>query len=437
MGSRTAADIAASFSALPAPPGTPPNLDPGNVQLFVNGDWKSASTLVPTASYVSDQRHCLGNSINDQSTWALFNLPVGTVMTLLENRPPIGNDRSVSDLISAGRSLDLVGVGKTVAVDLAKCGMNDCISSFWWRYVDLTMGAIELFADTNYGGNRSVLFFSEWNAGQLYSFNGWWIDNKASSIRWHTLDPRQTVSMWDVATGPDGANSFYSNISGSGGIKEIPDLRDVNFDDQASSFQWDSVNPVLEQIDPIVITSASEQVLDTVQTVVVGSNQSTEDQPITVDVSREDETSMTVESTDQFVAGVSAEWSATVKGDPFGIGAEATTTLSVDFEYTKSATTSKTNTQRIGLKFSQVVNAPPQSSYTAIMTVFMSRVTPQFYRTKATRWYNVPVGDAVFDDTNGLWKRTEQIALRIKGSLASRAEIDIRTKAYSPPEVPK
>lgn len=32
--------------------------------------------------------------------------------------------------------------------------MSDCVSAFFWRLVDLDLGAIELFDDSDFNGNR-------------------------------------------------------------------------------------------------------------------------------------------------------------------------------------------------------------------------------------------------------------------------------------------
>ena len=75
-------------------------------------------------------------------------------MTLTDGSVPQGPN-GVADLVNAGKAIDLVGSDTTQKVDMRDFNMNDCISSFFWREVYLEMGAIELYEDTNFRGNRT------------------------------------------------------------------------------------------------------------------------------------------------------------------------------------------------------------------------------------------------------------------------------------------
>lgn len=148
--------------------------------------------------------------MQDAATWVAFNLPVGVVMTLIDNNTPVESGHLVWELRNCGRCIDLVGTGQTEAVDLTQCNMNDCVSSFFWRKVDLAQGAIELFDDVNFQGNRSTLFLGEWPMGTAVSLENWWLRGRVSSVRWHMLDDRQTVAL-------------FSNTDGTGAL--IPTSR--------------------------------------------------------------------------------------------------------------------------------------------------------------------------------------------------------------------
>jgi hypothetical protein len=132
--------------------------------------------------------------------------------------------------------VDLVGTGRTETIDLPSGNENDCISFFFWRTVDLNMGAIEFFDDANFGGNRATVFLSEWDYEQIYSISDWWLQDRLSSIRWKTLTDRQTAVLFD---NNDGSGNTYGNIKGWGDLKEIPNLDNIGFNDAVSAFRWD------------------------------------------------------------------------------------------------------------------------------------------------------------------------------------------------------
>ena len=77
--------------------------------------------------------------MQDKATWVAFNLPAGVVMTLVDHYVS-GGPNGFGDLKDAGKVVDLIGTGKTEAVDLSRCNMNDCVSAFFWRNVDLEPG---------------------------------------------------------------------------------------------------------------------------------------------------------------------------------------------------------------------------------------------------------------------------------------------------------
>lgn len=165
-------------------------------------------------------------------------------------------NQNVADLSGCGKCLDLVGKSQTQWVDLKACDTNDDIAAFFWRNVNLNdYGAIELFSDSNFTGNRTTLFLSEWESGKLYSISSWWLADRVSAVRWKSLWDRQTAALFNNA---DGTGSQFNNIFGYGGTKEVANLKDVGFNDAVSSFRWDAVVPVMESVDPISIMAPSQ-----------------------------------------------------------------------------------------------------------------------------------------------------------------------------------
>jgi hypothetical protein len=144
------------LSRLPAPSVPPPTLPSGTVTLFADDNWGSERATLRTADYPESVRHLFdGTPMQDQATFIAFNLPVGTVMTLMDGVVP-------PNVRFCGRCVDLVGTGKTESVNLMSINLNECLSGFSWRKVDLGLGATELFADDNFNGDRTTIFLRQW-----------------------------------------------------------------------------------------------------------------------------------------------------------------------------------------------------------------------------------------------------------------------------------
>jgi hypothetical protein len=420
------------LTKLPAPSAPAPQISSGSVVLFGDDNWNSQKLELRTVDFVPGQRQTIQSFMFDQATYVAFNLPVGTVMTLMDNVQPVQAGKTVADLSGCGRCIDLVGTGKTEAVDLMQVNMNDCVSSFFWREVDLNLGAIEVFDDVNFAGNRSTIFLSEWNSGAIYSIADWWLQDRISSVRWRTLGDRQTAVLFDNY---DGTGDQYNNIKGWGAVKEIASLPDVSFNDRATSFRWDGVVPVKEIIAPFNVIAGTGSGSSGLTSVVNGTNSSSAQQPVTVTLTNTDAQTVTVATTDQHVAGISSTFSQAIKaGAPLGLGGESTTTWSVtlNYSYTHSDTKTKSETKTIALSVSQTVNAPPNTTYKATLLVDIGQIPPTVYHTTAQRWYNVPMTGAQQDPQNNNWyKRIEPVTVSIAGSLASSTRVNIETKPVS------
>lgn len=425
----TAADQANRLTKLAAPSAPPPQLASGSAAIFQDVSWTSQRLDIATNDYVSNKRQTLQLSMFDQASYVAFNLPVGTVMTLMDNvQPP--STTTVVDVGGCGRCVDLIGTGKTEAIDLIAIGMNDCISSFFWRTVDLNMGAIELFEHNYFGGIRCVIFLSEWNPGTVYPINQWWLQDKISSVRWGSLMDRQVASLFENV---DGSGNQFNNIKSWGSSKEVAALSDYGFNDAVSSFRWDGINPVQEIIKPFPILATGGSGSSGLTSVITGTNNTSVSQPVTLTLNNTDAQSVTVATTDTHVAGIS---STLTLAESVGIKDVASTSASwsvtLKYDYTHSETRTTSETKTISLSISQTVNAPPNSSYRATLLVSIGRIPPTVYQTTAERWYNVPVTGGVADSSNqGWYKRTEPVSVTMSGSLASSTTVDIKATPLS------
>jgi hypothetical protein len=426
----TSATQTGLLTRLPAPSAPPPQLISGSVALFRDDNWNSQRLDLHTSDYIPGQRQTIQSFMFDQATYVAFNLPVGTVMTLMDNVQSVQAGKTVADLSGCGRCVDLVGTGRTEAVDLMQVNMNDCVSSFFWREVDLDLGAVEVFDDVNFAGNRSTIFLSEWNSGTLYSISDWWLQDRISSLRWKTLGDRQTAVLFDNT---DGSGDQYNNIKGWGTVKEIGSLPDVSFNDRASAFRWDGIVPVKEVIAPFNVIAGSASSSSGLTSVINGTNVSSAQQPVTVTLSNTDAQTVTVTTMDQAVVGVSTTFSLTESAGVKDIDStSATWSVTLSYSYTHSVTKTNSETKTIALAISETVNAPPNTSYTATLLVNIGQIPATVYHTTAERWYNVPMTGAQPDPLNNNWyKRVEPVTVSIAGSLASSTTVNIEAKPLS------
>jgi hypothetical protein len=416
-----------SISKLPAPSSPPPSLSSGEVRLYYDDNWQSKYYSIRTNDYLNNARHSIsGMFIQDEATFVAFNLPVGTVMTLTANVTSVAPGQKVWDLSGCGRCVDLVGTGQTEGVDLSKLNMNDCVSDFFWRKVDMALGAIELYQDVDFGGNRNVIFLSEWESGVVHSISSWWLQDSVSSVRWTSLNDRQIVSLFDNA---DGSGIPFDNIKGWG-EKEINNLKDVGFNDCMSSFQWNGLVPKKEIINPFTLPVS----LDTSNSVSLqskssGTNNSTLPQSQQLKLTDSESQTLTVTTTETEVVGYNVSYTQTWSlGEKDVASAGGSLTVGLSYSYTNTNTTTNSLTKTVSLDVTETVNVPPMCNWNGVLSVQIGKLPPTSYTTTAERWYDQPVTNSVIDPANNNWyKRTETLNGTVAGGLACNTNVQLDT----------
>ena len=405
----------------------PTDVQSGVVRLYHDDSFTGASFEIDTRDYRADERHSIaGSSIQDRATYVAFNLPIGTVMTLMDNFVPAGQG-GVADLRYCGRTVDLVGTGRVESVNLVQRDMNDCVSAFFYRKVDMNMGCIELYDHDDFRGNCVKIFLSEWPSGTVHSVSDWHIQDRISSMRWNTLEDRISVSLFD---NDDGSGDNYNNIAGWNRTKEIRNLDTVGFSDRMSSFRWEGIAPRREVIAefrlPVNLNSEDGQPL---QQTIDGDNDSPTELTTQVQLTNNEAQTLTVAVTDTFVTGVTTTVTQSYAwGSDIGGKISGSLSVAMKFEHTNSTTRTTSTTKAIGLNVTQTVVIPKYSHYEATLMVRTGRLRPGTYQTDATRWYDRPVPGGVQDPENNNWyRRQERVTFTLQGGLAS--SLHVRTKA--------
>jgi hypothetical protein len=421
-----------SIAKLPAPSSPPAELPSETVVLYPDAAWTGESFTITTKKFASNQRHSIsGSHMQDKATWLAFNLPPGVVMTLVDHYVSAGSN-GLADLKDAGRVVDLIGTGKTQAVDLTRCNMNDCISAFFWREVDLGLGAIELYEDTDFKGNRTLLFPAEWSVGKAISLAGWHINDKLSSCRWHTLKDTQSAELFDKA---DGSGKSYANISGYGETKEITNFKDVGFNDCASAFKFKSLAPRKEEIEKFELALTNAEIEnDTICSELSGTNYSSEKATQTLTINQTEAETLTVTVANAHTAGTKMGVSFAVQvGKPGVLAVTTTVSVELSYSYTHTDTTSRSATKSQSLTVSQTFPAPPHSTYWGKLIASMGKLPATQFRTKAKRWYKEQLPGTVQDPANNKWYvRTEEITGTVQGRLCCKTYLENDSKKIVP-----
>ncbi|CAN9163188.1 unnamed protein product [Alternaria alternata] len=339
----------------------------------------------------------------------------------MDHLPSVPASGKYADLSDAGRTLDLIGTGQTEGVDLDRLQMNDKISQFFWRTVDLNQGAIELFDDQDFTNNRVTIFLSEWAPKTLHTMDRWWINDRTTSLRWKSLD-RESVELFD---NPDGRGESFNRIMGGGETREVRKLQDFGFNDRITAFRWSNIKPIYEVVQPVVIAETDQDVDQSIYEEIWAKNLGDEQALVAIKFAKEYTISITTTVRDTYATGVAAEYSVSGKA---GIGiVEATVGWKVavkfDYEHETSKSTSVTTTLTVGIDHSIMV--PARSKKLVYVTIHRSKVNSKTYTTKAKRWYNERLTGSHQSNRDGqeLWKRDETVQITVDGGLQGKTEI--------------
>ena len=253
---------------------------------------------------------------------------------------------------------------------------------------------------------------SEWAPGVIYSFNFWWMNDKISCARWHTLLNRQTVSLFEHA---NGTGFEFNNIRAWGKTKEAYDLHVINHGNNLSAFSWTSVNPVKEKIEPVTI-SQDRSTCSMLYNEKKGVNYSYQAQPSKISLMEPATQELTIESTDATATSVEACLQSTVaSGCEKKESYDVQWTLSVSHSWDDASAKSKTYTHTEALTFEEPLYVSPRSRYIAKLYVPVRKLVHEEYKTTATRWYKQRLAGCVQDGS--LYKRDETVTVHVNGTL--------------------
>jgi hypothetical protein len=405
------------------PGGRPPfDVSSGTVALFKDPNWfggrlelsiDGGDTNTPNVEY-----NINGHWMDDQATWAAYNLPEGVVVTLHEHA--VARAFAV-DVSGCGKVVDLVGTGQTEGVNLEEIGFDDTMTAWFWRYVDLDLGAVELYADPWYTGSRTVVFLSDWEPGTIHNISSWWINDRCSSVKWHTLDDRVNCALYaDVQAGSSKLLTGYNKA------REIANLQEQNMDDNISSFIWKGLVPKREIIKPFQIAlNLDVGETKTFTNAVTHYNEKDVDEVFAVELGQAQAETLTVTTTDSHRVGFATTVAYSAEAGVEGI-AKVSSSLSVtmSYDYTKTEEKATSTTRTNTLSFSKTFNASARKTTVGTLIVRVGMVPRTPFETTARRWYDVQMSGSERDtDFRGWYVRDETVKSYLEGGL--RAEVEV------------
>lgn len=273
--------------------------------------------------------------------------------------------------------------------------MNDCVSCFFWRTVQLDLGAVVLFDDARLGGNRSVLFLSEWEGNKIHSIAAWYLQDRVSAIDWSALNDRQQVGIF---ANSDGSGDNYGNVKGWGSFKSIADLGSVGFNDRMSSFNWIGLAPKKEVMAPVNMTlTFSGGDTHSVSQTLDFSNRTSVNQTFKASISDSASQTLTVSTTETMVVGYKLSYTESWKVGVPGEEMSGSLSLELSQSYSVSDTSTTSQTKTIQLAFEEGVIAVHMAVTRANLVAQIGTVPPTTFTTTAQRWYNQPVTGSVQD----------------------------------------
>jgi hypothetical protein len=375
----------------------------GSVGLYPDASWTGTPFWIRTSAYTEKvQASFSGTSSQDSCTWVAFNLPVGTVMTLLKSATaPLANQPY--NFVDAGVCVDLIGNGSIQTVDLTQIDANDCLSALIWRRVDLEAGIFQLFDHEDCAGSGNTFFLDEWPVNKVNSLPGWDMSDKAASIYFGGLGVR-AVTLYDGAQGDGQSAQFAGWLRGVEGPHGMgANLVGRGFNDKAASWDWSLLTPVYQTVEPFSINS----------TLSVDESLS-----VTLNSSGENEGASTVQQIAKFIYTISQAATLTVTSTStygytqttgfkfsvtLGAGTIASATweaqLNIGFsqEFTDTATETVTTTQTLASEVNQLLSVPANSSWRATLTLQYAKVPPTRFETTARYFYEEEVPGSVSD----------------------------------------
>jgi hypothetical protein len=380
----------------------PSNLESGTVGLYPDANWDGNPVYIKTSNYTEKVQASLSEAVQDSCTWVAFNLPAGTVLTLLQN-PSAPVAGQPYDFANAGICVDLIGNGTLQTIDLTKIGANDSISAFVWRRVDYKAGIFQLFDEPDCSGFGNTFFLAEWPADTIHTFKDWRIWDQAASVYYGGLGVT-AVTLYDGLQGDGQAAQFAGWLGNTGGINgDSINLYDRGFGDKQASWKWAPLPPVYQTVEPFTVNgtfSVDDSLSVTMHSSGSNAGDSTVEQTakFLYSISQQATVTVTNTSTETYTQTTDFTFGQTIN-IPFVGSTSFEFLLNVGFseEFSESISETDTTTQTLAVELDQVVSVPANSTWQVKLLLQYAKVPPTSFTTGASYYYKDQVPGSVLD----------------------------------------
>lgn len=392
--------------------GKPAALSSGIVKLCKNDDWDKCSTI----DFESEAKEIIKTAPykNEQSS-LYYNLPKGQVVTLFDACPD-----NFSEMYKE-RALDLVGTGTTVYLNndyLGKRNVKNAISCYTCYTYDDSEGYVTFYNDQDYKGNTKTVFLSLFNPDELVDIRNWHINNHPESVKWNIPEVVQFEIYEDQGSGKQDAFTGWSSM------KEKSSLPGMN--NKVSSFRITFKRPEKEEIKDVTFDAGSMSVGNSFSQFYETSNDAGTEARHTLTINQETARTVSTTVTEGMVHGWSIEVTATYSPPDATGGFGGSVSVGAHGSYSSEWSSTRTQTELLGLEVSQEVTVPAYCNYKARFSAEIGTIGATTVTTTADRWYSIPVANSVRDSSNNNWyKRTETVGYTVEGGIGFRTMLEV------------
>lgn len=427
----------------------PHQINAGQIILYKDSNWNSQSYKIDTSDTAkfpagrpfSFSGSPLGNSVS----WIAFNLPAGTVCTLVQHirampSPTAGDPSKPYNFAGVGICVDLIGNGQVQTVDLGLYGANDLLTGGIWRKPDFKQGWFQLCEAADCNGRLNTIFFSEWTGATWHPLTNWALNGTGSSANYPCLTPPQFLTL---AVNSDGsgqqlalgaANKFEAWTN-----KATVDFSTSNLDDAIHAFRYDLFSPVKAEIDSVTQTYKLQNVRELASESIEHTNGSGLPFAYDVTFAQGKSYSVTSDATLAYAVAIGLKQTTTVsQAAPGGeVSGSITTSFTAEVGQEWFRSDNKANTFKLtqAIKF----NIPAWTKYSGKASISRGDISAVTETTKGRFYYvqKLPGACPVSPTEQGkptLWVLEGDVAVTLTGSVAS--QVDIQVEAIPIPQAP-
>lgn len=374
----------------------------------------------------------------DWATHIAYRLPVGTVVTLVDDLITDGAKLEASDYefenqIRFSASIDLIGTGELESIWLDPSTYMKLAGWAWYTY-DVNLGYLQLFTGVNYGGQRTVLFPSRFNPDQVYPFGRsgreWFMHDKLASIDWSQLD---TTVRFDFMNNMDGSGLVFKGVDGRRNSVVLSNTPTVppwfpdlsywpNTANSFSSFRWSMAAPLSVVFAQLTIPATSLVVNDKSlrKTITVEHTM-----PVESVVTIAQEQSFTKRTSISSTKSLTKAWSLEVSLEAESVMVTASATAGVSGSSTQESTNSNEKEEVLTASESHQVTLPAEVGTWRVTSVIpLLEVKPTTLTFSGAFSYDFPVKGGTNTGSN-VWTRTLQLEFTFSGNYVSSSQLRV------------